>query len=51
VSHRSHEARRLAQSVLRIDDGNFTVTPGERAVPSVDDEAQATLPTEASEPL
>ena len=51
VSHRNHEARRLAQSILRIDDGSFTVTPGERAAPSVDDEAQAPLPTEASEPL
>ena len=41
VSHREQEARRLAQSILRIEDGSFQLTPGDRPLPNGDEQPAA----------
>ncbi len=38
VSHREQEAERLAQSILRIENGSFQLTRGDRPVPKRDDQ-------------
>ena len=56
VSHRAQEAERLAQSILRIEDGSFQLSPGNRPPPGGDEMGSAeyvnpgtSAPTPASE--
>ena len=56
VSHREQEAERLAQSILRIEDGSFQLSSGNRPLPNGDDppaeeeaESESEQPSSADE--
>ena len=50
VSHREQEAERLAQSILRIEDGRFQLSSGNRPLPNGDDQPVEELANPESEP-